>query len=80
GVTVNYIVHDGDARQAVTYTGTTPDLFVEGSGVVADGKLLADGSFEAETLLAKHDENYIPRELDGIDMTGTPTATGTLVE
>lgn len=80
GVTVNFIVHDGDAKQAVTYTGITPDLFVEGSGVVADGKLLADGSFQAETLLAKHDENYIPRELDGIDMTGTPNATGTLVE
>lgn len=80
GVTVNFIVQDGTARQAVTYTGITPDLFVEGSGVVADGKLRADGSFEAETLLAKHDENYIPRELDGIDMTGTPKATGTLVE
>ncbi|SIO05511.1 cytochrome c-type biogenesis protein CcmE [Parasphingorhabdus marina DSM 22363] len=80
GVTVNFIVQDGDARQAVSYTGITPDLFVEGSGVVADGSLTADGQFVAETLLAKHDENYVPRELEGIDMTGTPQATGTLIE
>lgn len=80
GVTVNFIVQDGEARQAVSYTGITPDLFVEGSGVVADGSLTADGRFVAETLLAKHDENYVPRELEGIDMTGTPQATGTLVE
>ena len=80
GVTVNFVVQDGEARQAVSYTGITPDLFVEGSGVVADGSLTADGQFVAETLLAKHDENYVPRELEGIDMTGTPQATGTLVE
>ena len=80
GVTVHFIVHDGKARQAVTYTGITPDLFVEGSGVVADGKLLADGTFEADTLLAKHDENYVPRELDGIDMSGKPQVAETLVE
>lgn len=71
GVTVEFIVQDGEARQPVTYTGITPDLFVEGSGVVADGRLLANGTFEAETLLAKHDENYVPRELEGVDMTGT---------
>ena len=80
GVTVNFIVQDGAARQTVIYTGITPDLFVEGSGVVADGSLDANGQFVAETLLAKHDENYVPRELEGIDMTGTPQATGTLVE
>lgn len=80
GITVNFIVQDGEARQAVSYTGITPDLFVEGSGVVADGSLTADGRFVAETLLAKHDENYVPRELEGIDMTGTPQATGTLIE
>lgn len=80
GVTVNFIVQDGSARQAVIYTGITPDLFVEGSGVVADGKLTADGMFIADSLLAKHDENYVPRELEGIDMTGNMTKTDTLVE
>lgn len=80
GVTVNFIVQDGTARQAVIYTGITPDLFVEGSGVVADGKLTSDGAFVADSLLAKHDENYVPRELEGIDMTGNMTKTDTLVE
>ena len=80
GVTVKFTVHDGTARQAVTYTGITPDLFVENSGVVADGRLIADGMFEAETLLAKHDENYIPRELEDIDMTAKPQIAETLVE
>ncbi|QTD55941.1 cytochrome c maturation protein CcmE [Parasphingorhabdus cellanae] len=80
GVTVNFIVQDGTARQAVTYKGITPDLFVEGSGVVADGKLNSAGLFVADSLLAKHDENYVPRELEGIDMTGNMTKTDTLVE
>ncbi|MEP3226424.1 MAG: cytochrome c maturation protein CcmE [Parasphingorhabdus sp.] len=80
GVTVNFIVHDGSARQPVIYTGITPDLFVEGSGVVADGKLTSDGLFVADSLLAKHDENYVPRELEGIDMTGNMTPADTLVE
>ena len=70
GVTVFFTVHDGNAKQQVIYTGITPDLFVEGSGVVADGKMDAKGVFVADTLLAKHDENYVPRELEGIDMTG----------
>ena len=68
GVTVRFIVQDRDATQAVLYRGITPDLFVEGSGVVADGRLAADGTFTAESLLAKHDENYVPRELKDIDM------------
>lgn len=80
GVTVNFVVQDGKARQSVMYTGITPDLFVEGSGVVADGKLTSDGMFIADSLLAKHDENYVPRELEGIDMTGKMTKTDTLVE
>lgn len=80
GVTVTFTVHDGAAYQPATYTGITPDLFIEGSGVVADGKLTADGIFVADTLLAKHDENYVPRELEGIDMTGNMTKTDTLVE
>jgi cytochrome c-type biogenesis protein CcmE len=68
GVTVHFIVQDRDAKQKVTYRGITPDLFTEGSGVVADGRLRADGIFVADSLLAKHDENYVPRELQDIDM------------
>lgn len=68
GVTIRFIVQDRDAIQNVRYTGITPDLFVEGSGVVADGRLTADGTFVADSLLAKHDENYVPRELKDIDM------------
>jgi cytochrome c-type biogenesis protein CcmE len=47
----------------VTYDGILPDLFREGQGVVTEGKLQTDGSFVADTVLAKHDENYMPREL-----------------
>ncbi len=68
GVTVSFIVGDGKARVPVRYKGILPDLFVEGSGVVADGHLGANGVFVADMLLAKHDENYVPRELEG--MTG----------
>ncbi len=64
GVTVAFVVGDGKATVPVRYTGITPDLFVEGSGVVADGRLDADGTFVADSLLAKHDENYMPRELE----------------
>lgn len=66
GVTVQFIVEDGAARVPVTYTGILPDLFVEGSGVVADGRMDAGGMFVADNLLAKHDENYMPRELEGM--------------
>ena len=65
-VQVQFMVQDGEARVPVTYTGILPDLFVEGSGVVADGRMDANGTFVAETLLAKHDENYMPRELEGM--------------
>jgi cytochrome c-type biogenesis protein CcmE len=68
GVTVRFIVQDRDAARSVVYKGITPDLFVEGSGVVADGRLARDGVFVADSLLAKHDENYVPRELEAIDM------------
>jgi cytochrome c-type biogenesis protein CcmE len=46
----------------VVYTGILPDLFREGKGVVAQGKLGADGTFRASEVLAKHDENYMPPE------------------
>lgn len=63
GVTIDFIVGDGKARVPVRFTGITPDLFVEGSGVVAEGRLAGDGTFIADNLLAKHDENYVPREM-----------------
>ena len=66
GVTVQFVVQDGQARVPVRYTGIVPALFVEGSGVVAEGAMNADGTFVADELLAKHDENYMPRELEGM--------------
>lgn len=71
GVTINFIVKDKEQEQLVRYTGVTPNLFVEGSGVVADGRLDQNGVFIADNLLAKHDENYVPRELQDIDMGNT---------
>ncbi len=68
GVTVHFIVQDRDGQLPVQYRGITPDLFVEGSGVVADGRLSKGGVFIADNLLAKHDEKYVPRELKDIDM------------
>ena len=66
GVTVEFVVQDGVARVPVSYTGIVPSLFVEGSGVVAEGRMREDGVFVADNLLAKHDENYMPRELEGM--------------
>jgi len=67
GVTIHFLVGDGKARVPVKFAGIVPSLFVEGSGVVAEGKMGADGTFVADNLLAKHDENYVPREMQ--DMT-----------
>ena len=55
GVTIAFVVGDGKARVPVRFKGIVPDLFKEGSGVVAEGKLGADGTFVADNLLAKHD-------------------------
>ena len=63
GVTTRFIVEDDDGRVPVTYRGILPDLFREGSGVVAEGRLAADRSFVADSILAKHDERYMPPEL-----------------
>jgi cytochrome c-type biogenesis protein CcmE len=62
GVTIHFTVTDGKARVPVRFSGITPDLFVEGSGVVADGRM-EGGTFVADNLLAKHDEKYVPREM-----------------
>ena len=67
GVTIHFVVADGKAQVPVTFKGIVPDLFKEGSGVVAEGKLGTDGTFVADNLLAKHDEKYVPREMK--DMT-----------
>ncbi len=62
GVTIDFVVGDGKARVPVRFTGITPDLFVEGSGVVAEGRMEGQ-TFVADNLLAKHDENYVPRQM-----------------
>jgi cytochrome c-type biogenesis protein CcmE len=59
---VRFVVTDLVHKVPVTYTGLLPDLFKEGKGVVAQGKLGPDGVFRAEEVLAKHDENYMPPE------------------
>ena len=62
GVTTRFRVEDGDARVPVVFTGIVPDLFREGSGVVAEGRL--EGSvFVADNILAKHDERYMPPQM-----------------
>lgn len=63
GVTVRFRVGDGPAQVAVLYRGIVPDLFKEGSGAVAEGRLSEDGTFVADNILAKHDERYMPPEL-----------------
>ena len=61
-VTVSFIVTDNVNRVKVNYKGILPDLFKEGKGVVAQGKIGPDGVFVADEVLAKHDENYMPPE------------------
>ena len=62
GLQVQFMVTDEVQRVPVRYQGLLPDLFREGKGVVASGKLQANGVFEASEVLAKHDENYMPPE------------------
>lgn len=63
GLTVHFTVTDNAEKVTVAYTGILPDLFSEGQGVVARGKLGGDGIFYAEEVLAKHDESYMPPEV-----------------
>jgi len=66
GVTMDFVVGDEtDAVIPVRYKGIVPDLFKEGSGVVAEGRFQPDGRFVATEILAKHDENYMPPKLAG---------------
>ena len=62
GLTVEFVVTDTAKTIPVVYTGILPDLFKEGKGVVAQGRLGPDGAFHASEVLAKHDENYMPPE------------------
>jgi len=63
GRDVSFVITDNEKELATTYTGLLPDLFREGQGVVADGVLAGDGKFRADSVLAKHDERYMPRDV-----------------
>ncbi len=68
---ITFVVTDGKASLKVQYTGLLPNLFREGQGVVAEGYLVNGTLFNAKTILAKHDENYMPREvIDALKKTG----------
>ena len=62
GVTIRFVISDGEARTPVVFRGIPPDLFREGSGAVAEGRL-ESGVFVADNILAKHDERYMPPQL-----------------
>ena len=65
GVTIRFVLTDGQSRTPVVFRGIVPDLFREGSGAVAEGRLQG-GTFIADTILAKHDERYMPPELGNL--------------
>ena len=65
GVTIRFILTDGKAQTPVTFRGIVPDLFREGSGAVAEGRMQGD-TFVADQILAKHDERYMPPELGNL--------------
>jgi cytochrome c-type biogenesis protein CcmE len=68
---IRFEVTDGAREMAVAYQGVLPDLFREGQGVVAEGVLDGSGAFNADTILAKHDETYMPKEVaDALKKTG----------
>ena len=58
-----FVLSDGKGEMTAHFDGILPDLFREGQGIVAEGSMSADGSFNATNVLAKHDENYIPKEI-----------------
>ena len=63
GVTIRFVATDGKASIPVQFTGIVPDLFAENAGMVADGRMRADGVFVADRILAKHDERYLPPQM-----------------
>lgn len=74
GVTLHFVVTDGKAQVRTRFAGIPPSLFKEGSGVVAEGRL-KDGVFVADNILAKHDERYMPPQLDNAIATHAAGAT-----
>jgi cytochrome c-type biogenesis protein CcmE len=75
-MTIHFVVTDTAKETPVAYTGILPDLFKEGKGVVAQGKLGPDGQFVASEVLAKHDENYMPPEAKhAVDQAGKTAKT-----
>lgn len=84
GEAVRFVVTDLKADVAVAYKGLLPDLFREGQGVVAEGRFGADHVFQADSVLAKHDERYMPREVadalkkQGVWKEGAPEAANAL--
>ena len=70
-----FVVHDGAGEMTARYTGILPDLFREGQGIVANGTLVSRTRFEAEEVLAKHDETYMPPEVqEALEKAGHPGA------
>lgn len=63
GLTIRFVATDGKASVPVEFTGIVPDLFAEEGGMVADGRMRADGTFVADRILAKHDERYMPPQM-----------------
>jgi cytochrome c-type biogenesis protein CcmE len=63
GLTIRFIVSDTKATVPVVFRGITPDLFKEGNGVIAEGRLEPNGLFVADNILAKHDERYMPPQM-----------------
>jgi cytochrome c-type biogenesis protein CcmE len=74
GVTIRFVLSDGKAQAPVVFHGIPPDLFREGSGAVAEGRL-QNGTFVADTILAKHDERYMPPELGNLSAEHTAAKT-----
>lgn len=79
GLDLNFTVTDFEKTVDVTYHGLVPDLFAENQGVIAEGRFDASGTFIADTVLAKHDENYMPPEVaqaleEALEKTGHPDA------
>ena len=66
GVTLRFELTDGKAQLPATFAGIAPDLFKENSGAIAEGSFDESGTFRATEVLAKHDERYMPREMEGI--------------
>jgi cytochrome c-type biogenesis protein CcmE len=63
GTQVNFVISDGSRTVKVSYNGLLPDLFREGQGIIAEGRLDGPGTFIADSVLAKHDEKYMPPEV-----------------